>query len=1230
MDVLGTHKVLLLPNEADQLLRIRESSAFEENMAGQEREVVVWVVVERRSALDVEISLMGGIQIMNWLPMQLECKLSYVEKGRTIGDLVFSDGRQDLQLPACEEESYKVKHHTDLSTPRGSTPLSLLVECFQETVRMKVEIRLNGETWSEAFEFENEDLMRICEIETLQEMSDPLSSLQITISIPGTSGFPHWAILVIRRIPGLVPNDMEGSYYYTALSIEVWPIAFMYSPGLPASVRVTPNEVLSDSSRVLPPKNMDAAFSSQADDTVNERRRLLEAKLKKLSSRRQRSLDLSASQGSRTSYFSKLSGDETLVPLTLDPRGGYSVVVYGDKNVTAQHGLEVAFSSRRLLHSASLIKDLSISSSSMTSASLVESSVAASLSNVQVDSFHRPGNFGPSVIIQTSPGLILKNECPFAVSLMTLARSELPSPNSSSQLEGFHELSMHLVGPGTKEPFYYRAKGEESEDVNFEEVLGVVGASVMLGQGRELVIREVRVDDAWGEQCWSGIMEWRAGEYREEIVLLRCKSIGGDVVLPLHVGWGAGTITLRPRAAFENRLEEALVFSQGSFWIKLPAKGRHPLLLTRVDELDKSCDWLMPRASAGFNGPEKFLLSRLWCRSRHLRGKSGDADDKNGTEEEFSCRASIGVLQSEAIEEGGKLSIPMSLRPFDLRAKGRTLAQITVASNKLAASVLGSDGGEVLQLGTAVTCFEGCHYISICRDPNPSYLIRNCTKYNVHLKLEGEEGERRPRAFIQGGCKRMEWNGEVDKFIRSCEDYTLWKTNPKESSRGSERKSIFAEKETQKEEQKRLLLKLGFGGLESGWSDSIRLAEGHRALEIKFPFPKTKDGTETVEGGSTVWIGFQLRTAAGSFILHIEEVDGPSWVPAEEEALQQQLHLDFEIACLDGQVLDDQRPEVTEAGASPKSLPSLMSPNLLLSRLNGICIELSSLKVGRGPNENAPQAVIGERTLKCKIHDVRIENPNYSADFPVILCSLQSDKSHGNHLGQAAAPLICFEFTEAFLNLSYFAKGMPRSYVRDLSIAFSPSQVALDESLLSSITSFIATLNPGSRKSSILDPLHKPLSLQPSFPSSADSFDSSKALEVLLSQCLLSPRVYFQSVHLHPLSLTVNARLTVKGVFIGVEGSPLFFEAVKLSSCLCTPSAFLKDLLANYAADALLRSPAVLGSLQILGSPTMLLSRVVRGVTDLLVFSAQGTMDGPFAAIKGEFMNERGNVGWKK
>jgi hypothetical protein len=64
----------------------------------------------------------------------------------------------------------------------------------------------------------------------------------------------------------------------------------------------------------------------------------------------------------------------------------------------------------------------------------------------------------------------------------------------------------------------------------------------------------------------------------------------------------------------------------------------------------------------------------------------------------------------------------------------------------------------------------------------------------------------------------------------------------------------------------------------------------------------------------------------------------------------------------------------------------------------------------------------------------------------------------------------------------------------------------------------------------------------------------------------------------------LNLHAAVGGrVFVGAGEMPVHLRAVHLRSVLCSFDRLGKELAANYLADALLRSPLLLGSLDLLG-----------------------------------------------
>ena len=68
---------------------------------------------------------------------------------------------------------------------------------------------------------------------------------------------------------------------------------------------------------------------------------------------------------------------------------------------------------------------------------------------------------------------------------------------------------------------------------------------------------------------------------------------------------------------------------------------------------------------------------------------------------------------------------------------------------------------------------------------------------------------------------------------------------------------------------------------------------------------------------------------------------------------------------------------------------------------------------------------------------------------------------------------------------------------------------------------------------------------------------------------------------------------------------------------LRSPGALARALLKRYAADALAASPALVGSLQLLGNPTVLVRSVRAGLSDALALPIEGARQGPRGFVVG-------------
>lgn len=95
-----------------------------------------------------------------------------------------------------------------------------------------------------------------------------------------------------------------------------------------------------------------------------------------------------------------------------------------------------------------------------------------------------------------------------------------------------------------------------------------------------------------------------------------------------------------------------------------------------------------------------------------------------------------------------------------------------------------------------------------------------------------------------------------------------------------------------------------------------------------------------------------------------------------------------------------------------------------------------------------------------------------------------------------------------------------------------------------------------------------------------------------------APCVYLGKVEVSSVELVLTLHAS-KPVYLALHKTPLHFAPLSLVAVFAYPQRLATELGANYVADALLRSPAVLGSLEMIGNPTALARDISTGVVDL-------------------------------
>ncbi|DBA04339.1 TPA: hypothetical protein N0F65_002101 [Lagenidium giganteum] len=121
-------------------------------------------------------------------------------------------------------------------------------------------------------------------------------------------------------------------------------------------------------------------------------------------------------------------------------------------------------------------------------------------------------------------------------------------------------------------------------------------------------------------------------------------------------------------------------------------------------------------------------------------------------------------------------------------------------------------------------------------------------------------------------------------------------------------------------------------------------------------------------------------------------------------------------------------------------------------------------------------------------------------------------------------------------------------------------------------------------------------------------------------RCLITcqRRIFIGRLKISDLQLTITARVSIP-VINSFDGTPLSFSETDMRDVLSFGDQLLKDLAANYVADAIVRSPMLLMSLNILGNPMGFFRNVGSGFRDLFQIPVAATRNGysPWVLTRG-------------
>ena len=114
----------------------------------------------------------------------------------------------------------------------------------------------------------------------------------------------------------------------------------------------------------------------------------------------------------------------------------------------------------------------------------------------------------------------------------------------------------------------------------------------------------------------------------------------------------------------------------------------------------------------------------------------------------------------------------------------------------------------------------------------------------------------------------------------------------------------------------------------------------------------------------------------------------------------------------------------------------------------------------------------------------------------------------------------------------------------------------------------------------------------------------------------LSVSVNFDQLKVRAVSLDLSLRSSVK-LYIALDHSPLRLDAFERSLVLTTPYRLGQTLAMHYVSSALFKAGWVVGSMELLGSPTALARTVTLGLKDFVRLPYQGIWRGPRGFLAG-------------
>lgn len=252
-----------------------------------------------------------------------------------------------------------------------------------------------------------------------------------------------------------------------------------------------------------------------------------------------------------------------------------------------------------------------------------------------------------------------------------------------------------------------------------------------------------------------------------------------------------------------------------------------------------------------------------------------------------------------------------------------------------------------------------------------------------------------------------------------------------------------------------------------------------------------------------------------------------------------------------------------------------------------------------------------QRELNLQMPNLQVDNQLYSSgkyDFPVLLCSQQLYTRNCNipqvydlnavyrrQAEQKAVSLLTFTFYEDEMQLQ---SGRCQ---------LQPLRVYIEDAYLNQL---LDTLVECESSNSVYTP---------PVPSERICLEVGECLlpnEVVAQALYISEPLRLNSFVVDPLSLLLSVH-TSSHLYIALDHSPLSFSRYERHQILTVPLRFGQNLGLHYLSGAIFGAGWVVGSLEILGSPSGLARSFSTGLRDFIAMPVEGLFRGPWGFLVG-------------